>query len=183
MDIDKLIDQFVDGVNFGPRCPVNAEDNPPSVLIGEPDEFKESDWRIKPYSENTWIEPLESQLPFKIPAVYRSLVTRYIFPAFEFGPIFFYANTPEGSAYFEFRNKLFQEGFLSKKIINAGFLQFGNPWIYNHDQVCFDMNAATFIDAPIVQIDHEAIFSSDEVVVAMQIAPSFAELIKVLVRG
>jgi len=108
-EIDYLIDRFVDVVNTGSREPVDPDDTPPSVLVGEPNEYDNYNWRIKPLASIDWVEPLEKRLGFRIPAVYRSLIARYIFPAFEFGDIFFFANTPEGTAFFEFRDRLFAD--------------------------------------------------------------------------
>ena len=40
-----------------------------------------------------WIDALETKLPRRLPASFRSLVTRYVFPRFEAGGLHFFANT------------------------------------------------------------------------------------------
>lgn len=177
-EIDYLIDGFVDAINSGWRERVDAEDTPPSVFVGEPNEYGTCDWRVKPYAVVDWIEPLEQRLGFQIPTVFRSLVTRYIFPAFEFGGISFFANTPEGTAHYEFRRRLFLDTQMSPKLLAASYLQFGNPYELSYDPVCFDMNRADVTDAPIVQIDHEAILCSSEIVVVREVALSLRGLIE-----
>ena len=106
--VDSLVDRFVAAVNVGHREPVNTEVEgvPPSVLIGEPDEHGFCDGAIKPYAPVTWIEPLERRLGYTLPDLFRSLVTRYIFPAFEAGDVFFFAHTPEGTKFKEFRTRV-----------------------------------------------------------------------------
>lgn len=178
-EIDILIDRFVNAVNTGTREPVDPEETPPSVFVGEPNEYGEYDWSIKPFV-SVWIENLEERLGFQIPAAYRSMVTRYIFPAFEFRDVFFFANTPEGTAFREFRDRVYLDECMSPKLLSAGYLQFGNPYETNYDPVCFDMNRASETDAPIVQIDHEWILCDDKIVVVREIAPSLATLIESL---
>lgn len=177
-DIDYLIDRFVDAVNSGQRERVDREDAPRSVFVGEPNEYGSYDWRVKAWAAIDWIEPLERRLGFRIPGAYRSLVTRYIFPAFEFGELFFFANTPEGTAFHEFRERLFADPKMSPKLLEAGYLQFGNPHETNYDAMCFDMNLASGTDAPLVQVDHEGILCSDEIVVVREVAPSLAAFIR-----
>jgi hypothetical protein len=177
-DVDYLIDRFVDAVNTGIREPVDPENTPPSVFVGEPNEYDNYDWRIKPLAAIDWIEPLEERLGFRIPAVYRSLIARYVFPAFEFGDVFFFGNMPEGTAHYEFRERLFLDECMSAKLLAAGYLQFANPCETNYDPVCCDMNRANEADAPIVQIDHEGMLCNDEVVVVCEVAPSLRALIQ-----
>jgi len=177
-EIDCLIDRFVDAVNTGERESVDPEGTPPSVRLGEPSAYDDYDWCIKPFAATEWIEPLEERLGFQIPAVFRSLVGRYVFPAFEFGGLFFFANTPEGTAFHEFRTRLFPDPRMSPKLLEAGYLQFGNPFEANYDPVCFDMNRASRTDAPVVQIDHEEILCNDEITVVREVAPSLRGLIE-----
>lgn len=176
--IDYLINRFVEGINSRPREPVHPKDAPSSVLVGQPSYYDTYDWRIMPFLDIDWIEPLEQRLGLQIPPVYRSLVTHYVFPAFEFGGLFFFANTPEGTAYYEFRNRLFLDEHMSPKLLSAGYLQFGNPHEGEYNPVCFDMNRASSLDAAIVEIDHEGILCDDEIVVVREIAPALASFIE-----
>lgn len=177
-EIDYLIDCFVDTVNTSSREPVYEPDTPPSVFLGEPEDDGSCDWRIKPLVAIDWVETLEARLPFRIPAVYHSLVARYIFPAFELGDIYFFANTPEGTAFHEFRARIFLDEHMSPKLLEQGFLQLGNPAGGGYDPVCFDMNRASETDAPVAQLDHEEILCNDRIVIVHEVAASLSDLIK-----
>jgi len=177
---DCLIDRFVEKVNTGYREPIilDIDDTPPSVLVGEPDESGCIDWMIKPYTNVDWIEPLEEKLGHKLPIAYRSLLTRYIFPAFEFSDLWFFANTPEGTDYYELRDRIFCDEALFKSLWPAGFIQFANPAGGNYDPVCFDLNHGSKNDCPIVQIDHEGILCYDTIKIVKQIARSFRDFLE-----
>lgn len=176
---DRLIDRFVTHINTHPRERLSEFDVPPSVLKGEPDAHGYDDWAIRPYQTIDWIEPLERRLPFRLPHLYRSLVTRYIFPSFcvnlsDSCELQLLANTPEGDADHEMRKSMFWPELLAR-----GFLYFANPaYSSTSDPVCFDMNRKTGRnDHPIVQFDHEEILCNNEVRVESELAHSFEDLI------
>ena len=175
--IDQIVDQFVERVNTSYREPVQISDTPPSVLHGAPDEYGFSDWRIKPFSNVDWVESLEKKLDKVLPYSYRSLVSRYIFPAFEAAKLFFFANTPEGTDYYEFRTRLFNDTLLYKALYEGGYLQFAQPADRDYDPICFDLNVGSEVDCPIVRIDHEYILCDSIVKVTNNIAPSFINLL------
>lgn len=178
MSNDALVDKFVEVVNKGVRHPVWVREGPPSVLIGEPDDVDSSDWQIKPYSGIDWIEPVEQRFGSRFPELYRSLITRYIFPGFEAAGLFFLANTPEGTDYDELRTRIFSDWALYTALHREGFLQFARPEDgSDYDPVCFDLNRSNSEDRPIVRIDHEYILCDDIVKVSDEIAGSFRELI------
>src|SRR5436190_707952 len=91
--VDGLIDQFVHKVNRTPRPRIREEDIPLPLRQGGAQFGLYYEWQIQPFSHVTWIEPLEAQLPAPLPPSFRSLVTRYIFPAFEASPLLLLANT------------------------------------------------------------------------------------------
>jgi len=171
--IDQLVDRFVVAVNTSYREPVNVEidEVPPSVLVGEPDEEAWCDWALKPYATVNWIKPVEQRLGRRFPAIFRSLVTRYIFPTFEAGEVFFFANTPEGTEFRELRNRVFSED-LSPALQRSGYLQIGHPGGGDYDPICFALHDGDSDDGPLVQIDHEGIICDDVVEVIREIAPS-----------
>ncbi len=183
-DIDTLVDIFIAKVNAGYREPIAIDiyETPPSVLVGEPDEYSYCDWMIKPFANEDWVEPLEQKLGHRFPIAYRSLITRYIFPGFEAGDIFFFGNTPEGTDYFELRKRIFCDPGLCKALLPGGFIQFGEPETVNYDPICFDMNRGSGGDCPIVQIDHEGILCAGQIDIVRHIAPSFRELLDTFVN-
>lgn len=178
-EIDRLVDRFVAKVNSGHREPIMTEiyPTPSSVLVGGPDEHDEYDWMIKPYTNADWVEPLEQRLGYRFPVAYRSLITRYIYPGFEYGNVLFFGNTPEGTDYYELRERIFNDRNMYKALSTSGFVQFGKPDSVNYDPICFDMNRLSGDDCPIVQIDHEGILCADVIDIVKQPASSFTELL------
>ncbi len=184
MPLDLLVDRFVAAVNMGYREPVNIEihEVPPSVLVGEPYEDGWSDWAIKPRSWSMWIESVEERLGRSFPAVYRSLVTRYVFPSFEAGDVLFFANTPEGTELRELRSRLFSED-LSPPLLRSGYIQIGQPAGESYDPVCFAPYAEDATDGPLVRIDHEGIIQGDVVEVMAEVAPSLRHLMNSVIEA
>jgi hypothetical protein len=185
-DIDSLVDRFVAAVNAGYRDPVilDIDQTPPSVLVGEPDEYDAYDWAIKPYAPIDWVEAMEARLPRRFPAVYRSLITRYIFPSFDAGGVWFFANTPEGTEYSELRTRIFDPS-LFPALQRGGYVQIGNPGagFISYDPVCFDPSRGDNHDRPLVRIDHEGILIDDEVHITEEVAPSLAHLMRAVIAA
>jgi hypothetical protein len=124
---------------------------------------------------------MEAKQGCRFPLVYRSLITRYIFPAFEAAELRFFANTPEGIDSHELRTRIDPDAvdsILINSLTGAGYLQFAQPAGVNYDPVCFDLNHGSDQDRPIVQIDHEHILCDGIVKVVEKIAPSFRALVE-----
>lgn len=94
---DRLIDQLVEKVNSSLRDRLGAEDVPPALRVGPTDDFGWYDWQIQKSDNAAWIEPFEAKLPGPLPPAFRSLVTRYVYPAFEVGNMWLFGNTDRGS--------------------------------------------------------------------------------------
>ncbi|HMK23065.1 MAG TPA: hypothetical protein VK466_12085, partial [Terriglobales bacterium] len=100
----------------------------------------------------------------------------YSFPAFEFGSFMYFANTGHDT-FWELGTRLFADPHMSPFLLEAGFLQFGNPHFYNYDPVCFDTNGRTE-EYRIVQLDHERILQKHGLNVVKPIARSFVEVLQ-----
>jgi hypothetical protein len=183
--IDQLVDRFVAAVNAGHREPASVEFDgiPPSVRVAELDEPGWYDWAIKPYAPIDWIDSVERRLPRRFPTVYRSLVARYIFPSFEAGDVAFLGNTPEGTDYYELRDRIFSDGLLSAALLHGGYIQIGNPAGVNYDPICFVPDRGNDDDRPLVRIDHEGILIHDELQVIKKIAPSLSHLMNLVIEA
>src|SRR4051812_35911436 len=98
MNIDAIIDAFV------------ARVDPPGDIL-------------RRVESAPWVEPLEAKLPRRFPASFRSLITRYTFPAFDAGGLSFFSNT--GS---DLREELgvaiFEDTAIAGATLSAGFIQF-----------------------------------------------------------
>jgi hypothetical protein len=183
---DELVDRFVAAVNAGYREPISPDPDgspyPTSILIGAPDEHGWYDWAIKPYAGVDWIEPTEQRLGRRLHAAYRSLVTRYIFPSFEAGDVLFFANTPEGTEFYEFRARLLLDEYLYPTLLRARFVQIGQPAEGSYDPVCFAPWADSEEDAPLVRLDHESILCDGVVEVVNEVAPSLRHLMTAVIE-
>ena len=176
--IDHLVDRFVAAVNAGEHDPVDVDfgEGGQSILVGEPDQYGCYDWAIKPYAGIDWIEPIEKQLGRQLPIIYRSLMTRYIFPNFDAGQVLFFGNTPEGTQHYEYRARVFCDPYLYPTLLRSRFLQIGLPADGSYDPVCFAPCADSEEDTPLVRLDHEWILCNGLVEVVGEIAPSLRHL-------
>jgi hypothetical protein len=178
---DLAIDRFVARVNRSPREPLPADEVPNFLRDGTTDPGSwEVPWVIRPAaSPGAWVDELEGRLPGRLPRSYKSLVTRYLFPAFEVGPVMLFANTgtelPEG---LELAQAVFWDRHLCTPLLGAGFVQFGRIAGGGYDPVCFDLNRrANSGECPIIHLDHEAALMDQRVEVVAELAPSFLGLV------
>ena len=70
---------------------------------------------------------------------------------------------------------------IDEVLLEAGFLQIGNPFFYNYDPVCFDCKSPR-IEKRIVQLDHEAILQHGEMNVVKEVAASFVDFVHAALR-
>jgi len=177
-DTDLLVDQFVDAVNRSPRRRIREEDIPLGLRQGGAEFGLYYSWTIQKFRYINWIEPLEEKLGYRLPTSYRSLITRYIFPSFEFNPIILLANTGQ-TLYNELSSAIFRDRVLSQTLLKSGYAQFARPSCGDYDPVCFDFNrTAKNGECPIVRIDHERILLRSAAEISEEIAPSFAEMLE-----
>jgi hypothetical protein len=101
-EIDDLVDAFVTKVNSRQHERLPVKDVPQFLRRpssgDERDQWTDdqwTDWQIHQAHNSGVIEDLEGRIGRRFPASYRSLVARYGFPAFDCGPLFFFANTGE----------------------------------------------------------------------------------------
>lgn len=136
MNLNELIDQFVK-IAFDSGVMISSIESAP------------------------WIDELEQRLQKRLPASFRSLVTRYQFPRFEIGGIAFFANTGMKDDD-DMTVAIYRDPIIAQTTQANGFIQFacsadGFSW---YDPICFDANIkAQNREYPIVQIDHEQILS------------------------
>jgi len=175
MELDAEIDKLVTKINALPKEPLLSEDVPEALRIGPPDHNGQYRWNIKKTGFNIWISPLEKKLPRKFPPSYFSLISRYTFPAFEFGPIFLFGNTGEKIRW-ELHHRIFQDEFMSRILFANGFLKIGQPEEPAYDPICFDMQREK--EGPLVQIDHEGILLKSEIRITENIADSFVTFLE-----
>lgn len=141
------------------------------------------DWTIQRADPITWIEPVEDKLPAPLPPTYRSLVARYLFPAFEVSPVILLANTGE-PLYHEMSMAMTEDRVLSEVLIKNGYAQFARPHSGDSDPVCFDFNRRNEEgECPIVRIRHHTIVFNSLIQVIDEIAPSFNAFVEDFVNS
>jgi hypothetical protein len=179
MDADQLVDAFVEHVNRNARDLESLEDVSEFLRDGSPDQGVTS-WRVKKSDNLTRVRALETRLGRSFPRSFRSFLSRYSFPAFECGPIMFFANTGE-PLFWELGTKLFADPHMSPVLLEAGYIQIGNPFFYNYDPICFDPNTSAD-EYRIVRFDHEAILQSEELRILDEVSASFPDFMTSWIR-
>src|SRR5918992_2995845 len=111
MEIDALVDGFVEHVNRQPHEPMSLDEVPDVVRDGVPDDVC-TNWMIVRADNSASIENLERRLGRRFPTSFAYLLSNYCFPAFEFGPIMLFANTGHKNPW-ELSEKLFADPYMS----------------------------------------------------------------------
>jgi hypothetical protein len=183
-NLPSLVDAFVQKINSNPREPEPCDEVPEFLRERAADDLASehgwTGWRVVRRDSSARIEQLEKQTGRSFPPSFQYLLANYSFPAFEFGPMMFLANTGE-ETFWELGTRLFKDKHMSPHLLRAGFLQIGNPFFYNYDPVCFEVNGPR-IEKRIVQLDHEAILQHGEMQIIKEVAPSFVALVEAAVR-
>ena len=123
-----------------------------------------------------WISALEERLPARLPASFRSLVTRYCFEPFDAGSLYFFGNRGTDS-HNELSVAIFNDQFIAGATLQAGYIQFARPLGGSYDPVCFDARRpVSNREFPIVRLDHEKILCRERVH-SVPVSDSFYKLI------
>lgn len=180
MRVPRLVDAFVERINSEPREAQPLAEVPESLREppSERDEILDgwTAWRIVRADNRERIEVLQTRIGRRFPPSFRDFVYRYSFPAFEHGPLLFFANHRE-ETFWDLGRRLFLDPAMSPTLLSAGFIQIGNPFFYNYDPICFDCSVGA-TEARLVQLDHEAILCDGEIKILKEIAASFIDLLK-----
>ena len=180
LTVPTLVDAFVDKVNSEPREVLPCDEVPESLREASsvPDQMPgdHTEWRIVRTDNRERIQLLQDRLGRPFPPSFLDLVSRFSFPAFEHGPLLFFANHSE-ETFWDLSKRLFWDPTMSPALLSAGFIQIGNPYFYNYDPVCFDCNLGA-TEPRLVQLDHEAILCNSEICIVREIAPSFIDILK-----
>jgi hypothetical protein len=182
LNTDALIDAFVRKINHSPRRRIREEDVPHPLREGGAEFGLYYHWTIQRFDRINWIAPLEEKLPRPLPPSYKSLVNRYIFPAFEIDSLILLANTGK-TLYHEMYMAMANDAVTSQVLLDKGYAQFALPQSADSDPVCFDLKAdGAEGECPIVRISHTDIVVSSKVRVMEKIAPSFLQFVDQYVR-
>jgi len=180
LSVPTLVDAFVERINSEPREAQSCDEVPESLreASSERDDIPDdwTGWRIVRSDNRERIQALQSRLGRRFPPSFFDLVSRFSFPAFERGPLLFFANHRE-ETFWDLSKRLFLDPTMSPALLSAGFIQIGNPMFYNYDPVCFDCTLGA-TEPRLVQLDHEAILCNGTIHIVREIAPSFIDILK-----
>ena len=187
-DISALVDLFVHKVNAR-RHELLPPDEVPTFLRRpypgdenlDLDESDWSDWQILAADHTGRIRELERRIGRPFPTAFRDLISRYSFPAFDCGPLTFFSNTGQ-DLFHELSGRLFLDPGMSPVLLEAGYIQIGNPFFPNYDPVCLALSERGQ-DGAVVHLDHEMILQDGVIQTTAILAPSFVDLLNNLVQG
>jgi hypothetical protein len=137
-DLPAVVDAFVRKINSDPREPGRLDEVPEFLRESAADDPASeptdgwTSWRVVRRDNSTRIDELEKRTGSQFPPSFQYLLANYSFPAFEFGPMMFFANTGENT-FWELGKRLFKDEHMSPHLLRAGFLQIGNLFFSNYD--------------------------------------------------
>jgi hypothetical protein len=135
--------------------------------------ISQADNLIQRIDEAPWITELEQRLPKRLPASFRSLVTRYAFPPLRVGELSLFGNMGTDDVD-ELNVAIFRDQAIAECTLGAGYIQFARPATGSYDPICFDARrSVTNREFPIVRLDHEEILCHERIRVLETLADSF----------
>lgn len=127
--------------------------------------------------ETPWVAPFERNLPFRLPPLFRELISQYAFDPFEWQGVRFFGNRGTGHDS-DLVVASVRDPIIARVSQAHGFIQVGRPENGSYDPVCFDgRHRSKSGDAPLVRIDHEAVLIHEQIRVVHQYANSFAAFV------
>jgi len=175
---DDRVDAFVSAVNYSPREPRFLEDIPAKCVLSESEWPESFHWRVVASDGASWLAEVERQLPFPLPPTVRSLISRYLFPSFDAGPLMFFSVGCDADRLREFRWAICGDRHMSPFLLKNGFVQFARPAGGSYDPVCFDFRGSRRNREPsVVRIDHEEILCNERLRILETLAPGLDVLL------
>jgi hypothetical protein len=181
-EIDAVIDAFAAEISLLGTDYWLAEDETQGFPLAPSSSDPVANFIIRPRAVSS-TEAIEAKLGHRFPPTYRSLVTRYEFGPFEAGKLMLFGSV-ERTEMFDLPYALFKDDAIYTATSRAGFVQFGHPYWYNYDPVCFDTtHRSSSGECPIIQVDHEEILCHDRIRVLGKLFSSFREYAEGIVDG
>jgi hypothetical protein len=176
----RRVARFVAALNSSKRERLDRANIPALCRVPAPDDAGGCDWRIVPVPEAGWLPALEARLPYPLPPTFRVLISSYVFPSFECGPLTFYsvgAEEPDQDTEFQFA--VLRDWTMNGVLWQHGRLPFARPADWSYDPVCFDCrHLSPSIEPAVVRIDHEQILCHGRIRVISLLASAFDQLVE-----
>jgi len=150
---------------------------------GELDQFGRKRWRpAKVDTERQALDSMYSQLPARFPPVFELLVLSYRWDVVDL-KLFRLLPNPPGPDLTGLLKEMSKDRSLWDFLLPRGYIQFGKGPDFDYDPVCFDISSRKKNgDYGIVTIDHEEILCNKKLKVVAKLAPSFEELVNMVIQ-
>lgn len=182
----ELIDTFVGTFEKLDDLPTAFELDPVAWQLagGDFDEYGFKQWRpVRVSTEHSCLEALYAKLPARFPPLYERLVLSYRWAEIDLGLFRLLANPP-GSSLAGLGEEFSRHQAMQEILFQNKCLQFGKGSDLNYDAVCFDWGRRLNDgDCPVIQIDHEEILCNYRFKKVAELAPSFRELMKLVIAS
>jgi hypothetical protein len=130
------------------------------------------------------LHSIEARLPAPLPPLFGQLLTNYRWSDIYVDRLKLLSNPP-GLGFDGFAAELFQDPELIDILLPGGFVQFARPLDgRTYDPICFDTNRMQADgDCPVVRIDHEDALVLSKLTTIEQLAPSFRDLVLIIISA
>ncbi|HEY7689073.1 MAG TPA: hypothetical protein VH835_10285 [Dongiaceae bacterium] len=119
----------------------------------------------------------------RLPYSFGSLVRRYAFIPFEWGPLSFLGNSGTDDEH-DFPAAVLDDRLMWKSMLDAGFVQFARPAGGSYDAICFDARSPQHNgEFSILRLDHESVLGKQRIGISKKIAQSFLALVESLLAS
>ena len=133
--------------------------------------------KVQRAGNTPWVSDLEGRFKNPLPASFRSLITRYLFPVLEFKKLELFSNLGDGSEY-DLTRAPFRDPHMSPWLIENRLIWFAHPYVGDYDPICFDVASSASDEPPIIKLDHEDILLERKKVERTPVAASFLVLLQ-----
>lgn len=180
----KLIDNFVASFDKFGELSTWGDPIAEKLAVGDLDEDGEQEWRpIRAVTSGSHLEALYQNLPAHYPPLYEQLVLSYRWAKVDLELFRLWPN-PAGSTLKGLGEEVYRDPGMHETLILNRCLQFGQGPDADYDAVCFDWGRRLPNgDCPVVQIDHEEILCNRRFKIVEELAPSFRELMQLVVSS
>jgi hypothetical protein len=172
-----LLGQFVDCVRRTDRNKQTLESlHEAGLSLDDP-------WYIvSQVTDSSELRILYDVLPAPFPALFEKFVLNYRWSELDLGVCRLLPNEV-GSSLMPLRSAIMNDQGIYGVALPNGVIPFGKGPGISYDPVCFDVrtSGARRDDYPVVQLDHEELLCNERVVIVERVAPSFRELVNVVV--
>lgn len=132
---------------------------------------------IQDIKDPLWIQSIEARLPFRIPNLYRDILSTFAFTPFDFNGVSFFANLGNSMDREDISCRIFLDKAIQDALFAQKLFQIGNPIDASYDPICIQCSSKKTQDGAIIRVDHESVLCHHKVKIVQILSPSFSQLI------